>query len=293
MKTIIVRSQAEWNALPAKFDEYTRIEIRSPQHEGIAIYVVPGSSHVEAWESSHVEAWESSHVVAWESSHVEAWESSHVVAWESSHVVARGSSHVVARGSSHVEARGSSHVVAWGQSAIHQKSSNSPELHGQAACFLYDGYAAPIRKSDTAGIIQVVPVKDNAGWLEAEGVTESDGAVVLYKRISKDWLTQEGAPNQTTWVIGEVKTHPAWNPTESECGAGKFHACSRPYFCDEFRETPGDRYIAIQVKVSDDLHAWPGATYPHKIAFRECVVLYECDRYGKQVKASEVRELYT
>ncbi len=79
-------------------------------------------------------------------------------------------------------------------------------------------------------------------------------------------------------------THHDWRPESGECGEGKFHFCSRPYFCDEFRQTKGDRYVAIEVK-QKDLHAWknPGC-YPHKIGGREGKVLYECDRFGKKLE---------
>jgi hypothetical protein len=77
-------------------------------------------------------------------------------------------------------------------------------------------------------------------------------------------------------------THPAWNPTLSECGEGKFHACSRPYFADEFRSIMNDKYIAIKIKI-DDLYEWENPEYPHKIAFREGTVLYECDKYGRKI----------
>ncbi|HTJ77681.1 MAG TPA: hypothetical protein VL357_01675, partial [Rariglobus sp.] len=77
---------------------------------------------------------------------------------------------------------------------------------------------------------------------------------------------------------------PEWRPDGEECGEGKFHACSRTYFCDEFRSTAGDRYVAIEVKVSD-LHAWTAPQYPHKIAFKAGRVLFECDKFGKEVKS--------
>ncbi len=281
--TIIVRSQAEWDALPKKFERYTVIEIRSPQHEWITVRVLPESSSVVARESSSVVAWGSSSVEAWGSSSVVARGSSSVVARESSRVVAWGSSRVVARESSRVEAWESSRVVAWGQVSVHGRSTESPELHGQAVCFLYDGAGVPVRRSDNATVIHIQKPSGTAGWLEAEGVLETDGLVVLYKRVSKDFLTQEGTPNQTTWVVGEVKTHPAWDPTSGECGGGKFHACSRPYFCDEFRELRDDVYVAIQIKVAD-LYAWPNPSYQHKIAFREGAVLFQCDRFGDEIK---------
>lgn len=49
----------------------------------------------------------------------------------------------------------------------------------------------------------------------------------------------------------------------------------------EFRNLPKDRFIAISIKVAD-LYEWPNADYPHKIAFREGHVLYECDKFGKK-----------
>lgn len=71
MPNIIIKTQAELDALPDSFDQYTIIEL----HGGTPFdrLVVK-----KAWESSHVVARGSSHVVAWGSSHVVAWESSHV-----------------------------------------------------------------------------------------------------------------------------------------------------------------------------------------------------------------------
>jgi hypothetical protein len=256
------------------------------------------SSSVEARESSRVEARESSSVVARESSSVVARESSRVVAWESSSVEARESSSVVARESSRVVARESSSVEAWESSSVeawessrvearaiscvHQKSSVPTQVYGQASCYHHDGYAEPVSKSDRCFIIPVRRLTGNDGWLEENGIDPSDGYVVLFKRVSKDLLTQEGTENETSWPIGEMVTHANWNPITAECGRGKFHACSRPYFADEFRDTIGDRYIALKIAAAD-LHAWPNPEYPHKIAFRTGLVLHECDRWGDKI----------
>jgi hypothetical protein len=120
-------------------------------------------------------------------------------------------------------------------------------------------------------------------YLEREGIEVKKGNVILFKKVSKDFKTQEGTKNETLWQIGSTVTHPAWKPEESECGEGKYHAVSRPYFGSEFRSEEGDRYIAIQIAVKD-LYEWPNAGYPHKIAFREGKVLYECDKLGKEKK---------
>ncbi len=318
MKEIIVNTQAQYDALPQSFTDYTVVTIKETNGLYVQIVKVPTNAHVEAWGSSHVEAWGSSHVVAWGSSHVvargsshvEAWESSHVEAWESSHVVAWGSSHVVAResshveawesshvearGSSHVEARGSSHVEAWGSSHVEAWGNVSVHLHSDLATVILFMFAVCIalakgkiqKKSKAAVVVTPEFAEGVNGWLEGQGV-EGGKTVILFKRVSVDFKTQENTSRETLWHVGSRLEHPQWAPESGECGAGKFHACSRPYFCDEFRnEKRDDRYIAIQIRKAD-LYAWPHADYPHKIAFRAGKVLYECDRLGNELKRAE------
>ena len=66
VKTIVIKTQAELDALPDSFEEFTVIEIRSSPDILISVK--------KAWESSRVVAWGSSSVVARESSRVEAGE---------------------------------------------------------------------------------------------------------------------------------------------------------------------------------------------------------------------------
>ena len=253
MARIVVTSQAELDALPMSFKEYTVIEIRSSADTRVIVKVTRESSHVEAWGSSHVEAW--------------------------------GSSHVEARGSSHVVARGSSHVEAWGSVAVHVHSELSTiTLFAFAAAWLI-AKAKVVRKSKTCTVITPKKPSTTKAWTEEEGVEIKVKFAIVYKRVSKDWKTQEGTRNETAWPVGADMKHPAYEPKTQECGAGKFHACSKPYFCDEFRSTKGDRYIAIKVPVAS-LHYWgTNASYPHKVAFGEGKVMYECDRFGKKVGA--------
>jgi hypothetical protein len=121
-------------------------------------------------------------------------------------------------------------------------------------------------------------------WIDVEGVNsdESVDDLVVYKRVSADFKTQENTANETTWQVGSTLEHPNWDPSSGECGEGKFHACSRPYFCDEFRSEQGDKYVAIKVNKAD-MYVWPNAQYPHKVAFRKGKVMYECDKTGKKI----------
>jgi hypothetical protein len=143
------------------------------------------------------------------------------------------------------------------------------------------------KNSSTATIVEIDQVKDESDWLDCAGVEVKRGKATLYKRVSKDFLTQEGTERETVWKPGTTITHPAWAPAEKECGGGKFHAVPAPYLADEFRSEKSDRYVAISVAVAD-LFAWKDSPqYPNKVAFRSGEVLYECDRYGKKIESKE------
>jgi len=252
------------------------------------VHNVSGASsqvHNVAWDSSQV------HNVAWGSSqvHNEAWTSSqvHTITWGSSQV------HNITWGSSQV------HNEAWEFSQVHNETKDSSQVHNIVSnhsvvtclqgctSLTLKGFATAILPFDLK--IKIKKEKHchvqrfkSQGFFEREGIEVKDNSVILFKRVSADWKTQEGTENETSWEIGSVVTHPNWLPHKDECGEGKFHACSRPYFCDEFRDKIGDRYIAIKIKIKD-LYEWNRPVYPHKIGFREGTVLYECDRYGTKI----------
>ena len=264
MKEITVHNQKQFDALPKSFKELTYIYIKDTT-ETIYVNFDRGSSHVIARGSSHVEARGSSHV--------EARESSHVIAWGSSHVIARESSHVIARESSHVE--------AWGSvSTVMQSTDAVVTLFMYAVCMVIS-VGKVIKKAKTATIIHPKSPKGTNGWLISQAI-KPEKKVIVYKRVSKDFKTQEGTKNEFLYKIGSTVVVNPWTPKNGECGEGKLHACSRPFFCDEFRDESTDVYIAIQVD-KKDLYAWPDPSYPHKIAFRRGKVLYQCDRYGEKL----------
>jgi len=248
---MIIKTQAEWDALPKTFQNYTEIQIHS-EETWITVRAVPENSKVVAWENSKVVAWGNSKVVAW----------------------------------------GNSKVVAWGCVSIH--------VHSELATALLFGFSVAFalakakitKKAKTATIITPKKAaKVTAGsWLAAHGIDRSSAkTTILFKRVSVDFKTQEVEPNETQWNVGTTVTHPAWEPSVQECGAGKFHACPRPYFADEFRSKPDDRYIAIEIAVKD-LYAWPkNPNYPHKIAFRKGKVLFECDKFGLKIGGTNDR----
>jgi hypothetical protein len=116
MKTIIIKTQKEFDELPDSFEEFTRIEIRSS--EAITIKNNKLNSVVTAYNSSKVTAYNSSTVTACNSSIVRAYDSSKVTAYDSSKVYACNSSIVRAYDSSTVTACNSSIVRAYDSSTV-------------------------------------------------------------------------------------------------------------------------------------------------------------------------------
>ncbi len=315
MKEIIINTQEELDKVKVDFDGIIKIvgvgiqiklryqyrveawENSSVEARGNSSVEARGNSSVVAWENSSVVARENSSVVARENSSVVAWENSSVVAWENSSVKARENSSVeawenssvVAWENSSVEAWENSSVEAWGNSSVEARGSVSVRiftsikslcLYGFSVLFIPFDLKFKFKKEETCLVQKVIPQK----YLDREGIKSEKGCVILYKRVSKDFLTQEGQQWETKWLIGTTNTHPNWNPKKAECGEGKYHACSRPYFCDEFRNKVDDRYIAIKIKVAD-LYEWENPSYPHKISFRQGEILYEVDKFGKKIEA--------
>jgi hypothetical protein len=175
--------------------------------------------------------------------------------------------------------------VAWENVGVKNFSIDAHvTLWGFAVVWLLNKSSA-ILKSKTATIIRPVQKAGTEAWIEREGVELKSGQVTLvtlFKRVSKDFLTQEGDKNETKWEIGKRIVHPSPSLKDKECGEGKFHFVSRPYFADQFRDKKSDRYIALSVPVKT-LYAWPNAEYPHKISGTEATVLYECNRFGKKI----------
>jgi hypothetical protein len=292
-KRIRIETQKEFDALPKSFKEYTYIEIYAKERiivniaRGNSSVVARENSSVEARENSSVEARENSSVEArgnssveaWENSSVEAWGNSSVEAWGNSSVVAWGNSSVVAWGNSSVVARGNSSVVAWGRTSIQIFSPDAVILLFSFAVAIVSKYLKhKIKKKSKNAYIQIVKDLD---WFENNAIKKTKN-IILYKRVSKEFKTQEDTNNETLWKIGTVVTHKNWNPMQGECGEGKFHAVSRPYFADEFRNKRDDRYIAIKIALKN-LYEWKNPQYPNKIAFKCGKVIAEVNKFGKKI----------
>jgi hypothetical protein len=209
MKTIRIKNQKEWDALPEKFEEFTKINIYCGEktvvikgHGENSSVVARENSSVDAWGNSSVVARENSSVVARENSRVDAWENSSVVAWENSSVDAWGNSSVVARENSRVDAWGNSSVVA-------AETANVCNYSCRTNISLYDNARAVLHQDpDIIAIFDKAYVTKREdiitptfgdwlerGWVVADGIRQrlisqkSQGEVTIYK--TEEFLTKE------------------------------------------------------------------------------------------------------
>ena len=299
MKQKIIKTQFQLNRLKeVKADEvviinaelklngilrvYGRLEIRKNldcnryQNRYVEAFA---NSTVEAFNNSTVYAYENSTVEAFNNSTVEAYANSTVYAYKNSTVEAYDNSTVKAYKNSTVYAYGNSTVKAYDYAVIRVYSQIKLSMFGFSVALIFNNLKLKIDKQSKYIKVQQIKQLD---WFENNGVKKTK-KIIVYKRVSKDFKTQEGSEKETLYEIGKTITHPNWRPRDDECGEGKFHACSRPFFADQFRDGKDDRYIAIEVDLKD-LYEWKdNPKHPHKIAFRKGKVLYECDREGKKI----------
>ena len=252
METITVHTQEEFDALPGKFEKYTKIQIAAAAHLRIIVRSARENSSVEARENSSVEAWGNSSVVARGNSSVVAWGNSSVVAWENSSVVAWGNSSVEARGNNSVEAWGNSRVVAWenssvearenssvvagGNSSVEAGGNSSVVARGNSVIRLFNqikklslkkfsvaisvGFEAKCEfKAETARLIhQPSATYDKNEFLDIHAKNvKPDGRILLYKVTRQDGTDHHSGEIA---YCGKV-TCPDWDPNpERQCGGG-------------------------------------------------------------------------
>jgi len=178
-----------------------------------ASVVAWGNASVVAWENASVEARGNASVEAWENASVVARENASVEAWENASVVARGNASVVARGNASVEARENASVEAW-ENAITRLFSTAAKviLYGFSVLFCEAKTKFNITVKSKHAHIQIFKPLD---WFENNAI-EKKKKIILFKKVSKDFKTQEGMSYETNWPIGGIVEHPKWEPKSNE-----------------------------------------------------------------------------
>ena len=276
MARIKITSQAELDALPKSFDEYTVLEFYIPKGSRIYVPFHRENSSVLAWENSSVVARENSSVVAWgnssvearENSSVEAWGNSSVVAWENSSVVAWENSSVVARGNSSVVARGNSSVEAWENSILRSLSDDSNITASHNSVIILQECKPSVKISGHATLVNTTQTKHTINTFNEMHGNGSD-EIILFKSVrpdnNKDFYT-----NTIEYKVGATVSCPDFDPsTDRECGGG-LHLSPSPGLALSYNK---GRVLKCSVKLKDI------SVYPYNVTKVRCKKVTVLEEY--------------
>ena len=164
MKTVIVKTQADWDALPEKFDEFTIIRVYSDPVMRLVIKRNPENSSGEFWENSRGEFRENSRGVF----------------WENSRGVFRENSSGVFRGNSRGEFWENSRGVFWGNSRGEFWENSSGEFWENSSGEFWENSSGEFWEN-SRGVF----------WENSRGVFRGNSSGVIYENaiirvLSKD-----------------------------------------------------------------------------------------------------------
>jgi hypothetical protein len=184
MNTIIVKNQAELDALPDSFEEYTAIHIYSDPAKKIIIKKDRANSRAVLWENSSAELWANSSAELRENSSAVLWENSRAELRANSSAVLWANSRAVLWANSRAELWENSSAVLWENSrAVLWENSRAEASHNSVA-ILRDGTP----KCKTSGNAQIVKTETFLHTIEsfAEVCKPKRGIFTLYKSVHPD-----------------------------------------------------------------------------------------------------------
>ncbi|MCZ7376516.1 DUF7666 domain-containing protein [Micromonospora sp. WMMC250] len=243
-----------------------------------------GSATVEASDSATVRASDSATVEAYGSATVEAYGSATVRASDSATVRASGSATVRASGSATVRAYGSATVEAYGSATVRASGTSSVHAHYRATVTAGSHVAVHLHSGQgtvTGGVIIDVTQLDlttPAAWCDHNGLTITDGTVVLYKALEADLTAGREYGKPTVYTVGETVTCDDWADTD-DCGGG-LHFSPTPHQAAQYCYS-ATRWLAVEVDVAT-LRPITGGGTP-KAKAPSCRVLREVDAFGREV----------
>ena len=255
MEEIIVKSQAELDALPTDYNGRIYIEFGTPYNRAV----------VKRRFKHSVEARGNSSVEARENSSVEARENSSVVALENSSVVARGNGYVEARGNSSVEARGNAQVVDETENGDVSVSGNARIVYNP---------------------------RNISEYLKHHGIEETNGKVRLFKAVHKrndEYVSDHNS--KFTYTIGEETQADKLDTNNLEdCGHG-IHMAYKEWCVDYGRSWKDLAILEVEAEASGIVVPLGGCgkVRAEKVLVLREVPLEECGLLGK-ILAKRMKE---
>jgi len=243
LKTVIVKNQAEWDALPEKYEEYTAIHIYSDTKNTIVVKRTPGNATVRAsgdatvWasENATVRVWGNATVEAWGNATVEAWENATVEAWENATV----------------RASGNATVRAWGNAIIRALAAIKIEAFHWVTVICQDCKPAIKRHGENVTIARTKTLKHTQETFTDIYPADKQGFTEMFKSVRPDTLCD--------FYTGDIKYEgvvecPDWDANKDrQCGGG-LHVSPTPEMA--LRYNGGGKVLRVRVH-KDDYVVYP------------------------------------
>jgi len=286
MRTVIIRSQAEWNALPNYFDEFAGLELRGV--DPVTITKIPGNSSVilrghsraQLWEDSRAELWEdsgallcgnsravlkgNSRAVLRGNSRAVLRENSRVELWETSAAILYGHSRAVLRENSSVELRESSQAVLWDHSQAVLWENSQAELWENSlarvfspaariraahhAVVILEGVSPELQPGPGVRVMRRDPFRhDLDSFRQAHGLVPEKGELLLYKVVRMNF--KDIWTNSIVYRPGTTITCPDWDPDPERQDGGGLYLSGTPE--DARRQYFSGRLLLCAVKPED------------------------------------------
>ena len=217
-KTIIIKSQVDFDALPANFDVFAEIRIEAPKEIKIEVNRTFENSSVSIHGNSSVIAYGNSSVIAYDNSSVRAYDNSSVRTFDNSSVRTFENSSVIAFGNSSVRAYGNSSI------RVVSKYVSILTLNDYAICNVIDVplKIEPNEKSITSHIIYTPKATYNLNSLlnqYPENLLDKE-TIKLFKSVNPETLC-DFYTGTIKYAINEEVICPDFDDNkERECGGG-------------------------------------------------------------------------
>ena len=299
MKTIIIESQKEFDALPVAFDEYTEIRIvgklnkvdKTFKNAFMSVYgsatiesvsdsatikSVSGSATIEyVYGSATIESVSDSATIKSVYATIESVSGSATIKY----VYGSATIESVSGSATIKSVSGSATIESVSMNTIIRIMSNSVVIltAQQQAVLIYQNCKGCPKKKDAT--VQIVRTKKAKYTLEnfiniynVQKKSKGSKKIILYKFVQHDYT--DFYTSKIKYEIGKTVNAPDWDKNLNvECGGG-LHLSPSIEICKNFSKSNNGHALRCEVLISD-IVVHPTPQYPNKIRCKKCFVVEE------------------
>ena len=272
MKTIIIESQKEFDALPVAFDEYTEIRIVGKLNKVDKTFK---NAFMSVYGSATIESVSDSATIKSVYATIESVSGSATIKY----VYGSATIESVSGSATIKSVSGSATIESVSMNTIIRIMSNSVVIltAQQQAVLIYQNCKGCPKKKDAT--VQIVRTKKAKYTLEnfiniynVQKKSKGSKKIILYKFVQHDYT--DFYTSKIKYEIGKTVNAPDWDKNLNvECGGG-LHLSPSIEICKNFSKSNNGHALRCEVLISD-IVVHPTPQYPNKIRCKKCFVVEE------------------